>query len=149
MWWFLPYSYMDQPWMHICTPILNPLPTSLPIPSHWVASEHWFWVSCFMHGTFTVICFIYGNTCFNAVLSNYPTLTILNINFHYALKVYIFNIDFFGGDLKEKEKNAFSVKDSSASWWPQAHSKQKIVPLANAKGEQTSCCLWSSLPGGR
>ena len=29
----LPYINMNQPWVHMCTPILKPAPTSLPTPS--------------------------------------------------------------------------------------------------------------------
>ena len=33
MWWFLPYIEMNQPRVHMCPPMLNPIPTaSAPIP---------------------------------------------------------------------------------------------------------------------
>ena len=30
LWWFLPYIDMNQPWVHMCPPILNPTSTSVP-----------------------------------------------------------------------------------------------------------------------
>ena len=36
LWWFLPNINMNQPWVNMCPPILNPPHTSLPTPSLWV-----------------------------------------------------------------------------------------------------------------
>ena len=40
MWWVLPYIDLNQPWVYMCPPILNPSPTSLATPSLWVVPEH-------------------------------------------------------------------------------------------------------------
>ena len=46
-------------------PILNPPPTSLPIPPLWVIPVHqWTWTSDLFH--------IWYYTCFNAILPNHP-----------------------------------------------------------------------------
>ena len=55
-------------------PILNPPPTSLPIPSLWVIPVHQPQASCIMHRTWTGNLFhILYYTCFNAILPNQPT----------------------------------------------------------------------------
>ena len=58
-------------------PILNPPPTSLPIPSLWVIPVHQPRASCILHWTWIGDSFhIRYNTCFNAILPNHPTLAL-------------------------------------------------------------------------
>ena len=58
-------------------PILNPSPTSLPIPPLWVIPVHQPRASCIMHWTWTGDSFhIWYYTCFSAILPNHPTLTL-------------------------------------------------------------------------
>ena len=58
-------------------PILNPLLTSLPIPSLWVIPVHQPQASCILHRTWTGDSFhIRDYTCFNAILPNHPTLVL-------------------------------------------------------------------------
>ena len=58
-------------------PILNPPPTSLPIPSIWVIPVHQPQASCILHRTWTGDSFlIWYYTCFNAILPNHPTLPL-------------------------------------------------------------------------
>ena len=75
-------------------PILNPPPSSLPIPSLWVVPVHQPQASSIMHWTWTGDSFhIWYYTCFNAILPNYPTLslshrvhkTVLDINVYFAV----------------------------------------------------------------
>ena len=57
--------------------ILNPPPTSLPIPSLWVIPVHQPQASCILHRTWTGDSFlIWYYTCFNAILPNHPLLPL-------------------------------------------------------------------------
>ena len=56
-------------------PILNPPPTSLPVPSLWVIPVHQPQASCILHWTWTGDSFLtWYYICFNAILPNLPTL---------------------------------------------------------------------------
>ena len=58
-------------------PILNPPPSSLPIPSLWVVPVHQPQASSIVHRTWTGDSFhIWYYTCFNAILPNHPTLSL-------------------------------------------------------------------------
>ena len=58
-------------------PILNPPPSSLPIPSLWVVPEHQPQASSIVHRTWTGDSFhIWYYTYFNAILPNHPTLSL-------------------------------------------------------------------------
>ena len=58
-------------------PILNPPPSSLPVPSLWVIPVHQPQTSSIMHLTWIGDLFhIWYYTCFNAILPNHPTLSL-------------------------------------------------------------------------
>ena len=58
-------------------PILNPSPTSFPIPSLWVIPMHQPQASSIVHWTWTGDSFhIWYYICFNAILPNHPTLSL-------------------------------------------------------------------------
>ena len=58
-------------------PILNPPPSSLPVPSLWVVPVHHPQASSIVHRTWTGNSFhTWYFTCFNAILPNLPTLSL-------------------------------------------------------------------------
>ena len=73
---FAIYQHECATGLHVF-PILNPPPTSLPVPSLWVIPVHQPQASCIMHQTWTGDSFhIWNYTCFNAILPNHPTLSL-------------------------------------------------------------------------
>ena len=73
---FAIYQHESTTGIHVF-PILNPPPTSLPVPSLWVISVYQPQASCILHRTWTGDPFhIWYYTCFNAILPNHPTLTL-------------------------------------------------------------------------
>ena len=73
---FAMYQYESPTGIHMF-PILNPPPTSLPVPSLWVIPVHQLQASCIPHQTWTGDPFlIWYYTCFNVILPNHPTLTL-------------------------------------------------------------------------
>ena len=85
-------------------PILNPLPTSLSIPSLWVIPVHQPQASCILHWTWTGNSFlIWYYTYFSAIPPNHPTLslshrvqkTVLYICVSFALSQTGLSLPFF------------------------------------------------------
>ena len=61
-------------------PILDPPPSSLPVPSLWVVSVHQPQAFCILHRIWTGDSFhIWYYTCFNAITPNHPTLSLSHI----------------------------------------------------------------------
>ena len=72
---FAIYQHESTTGIHVF-PILNPLPSSLPVPSLWVIPVHQPQASSIMHQTWTGDSFhICYYTCFNAILPNQQTLS--------------------------------------------------------------------------
>ena len=73
---FAIYQHESATGIHVF-PILNPPPSSLPVPSLWVVPVHQPQASCILHWTWTGDSFhIWYYTCFNAILPNHPTLSL-------------------------------------------------------------------------
>ena len=73
---FAIYRHESATGIHIF-PILNPPPSSLPVPSLWVVLAHQPQASSIVHRTWTGDLFpIWYYTCFNAILLNHPTLSL-------------------------------------------------------------------------
>ena len=63
-------------------PILNPLPSSLPVPSLWVVPMHQPQASSMAHQTWIGDSFhIWYYTCFSSILPSHPTLSFLRTFF--------------------------------------------------------------------
>ena len=76
LYWFAIYQNESATGIHVF-PILNPSPSSLPIPSLWVVPVHQPQASSIVHRTWTGDSFhIRYFTCFNAILPNHPTLSL-------------------------------------------------------------------------
>ena len=73
---FAIYQHESATGIHVF-PILNPPPSSLPIPSLWVVPVHQPKASSIVHWTWTGDSFhIWYYTCFSAILPNHPTLSL-------------------------------------------------------------------------
>ena len=75
---FAKYQNESATGIHVF-PILNPPPSSLAIPSLWVVPVHQPQASSIVHRTWTGNSFHTYYTCFNAILSNLPTLSLSNL----------------------------------------------------------------------
>ena len=107
-------------------PILNPPPTSLPIPSLWVIPVHQPRASCIMHRTWTGDSFhIWHFTCFNAILPNHPTLALSHRVQKTVLYMCVsFAVSPIGLSFSSVQ---FSHSVVSSSLWP--HESQHARPL--------------------
>ena len=73
---FAIYQHESATGIHVF-PILNPPPSSLPVPSLWVVPVHQPQASCIVLQTWTGDSFhIWYYTCFSAILPNHPTLAL-------------------------------------------------------------------------
>ena len=73
---FAIYQHESTTGIHMF-PILNPPPSSLPIPCLWVVPVHQPQASSIVHRTWTGNSFhVWYYTCFNAILPNHPTLSL-------------------------------------------------------------------------
>ena len=93
LYWFAKYWNESATAIHVF-PILNPPPSSLPIPSLWVIPVYQPQTSSLVHRTWTGNSFhIWYYSCFNAILPNHPTLsfshrvqkTVLHISVSFAV----------------------------------------------------------------
>ena len=83
---FAIYQHESTTGIHVFR-ILNPPPSSLPVPSLWVVPVHQPQASSIMHRTWTGNSFhIWYYTCFNAILPNHPTLSL----FHRVQKTVLY-----------------------------------------------------------
>ena len=88
---FAKYQNESTTGIHVF-PILNPPPSSPPIPSLWVVPVHQPQASSIVHRTWTGDSFhTWYFTCFNAILPNLPTLSLSH---RWGTHVYLWWIHF-------------------------------------------------------
>ena len=132
LYWFCHIST----WIHhgcTCVPILNPPPTSLPIPSLWVIPVHQPHAPCIMHRTWTGDSFyIWYYTCFNAILPNHPTLSLSHRVQKPVLYICV----------------SFAVSHTGLSRFPfnRTHVQFNITYAQKNLPEVSGCFLFSPLP---
>ena len=79
LWWFLPYIDMNQPWVYMCSTILNTPSTSLPTPSLWVVLEHHLH-ALHMHRSSVLHTAIYMFQCYCLSHQGSPSIPTFNLS---------------------------------------------------------------------
>ena len=123
-------------------PILNPPPSSLPIPSLWVVPVHQPQASSIMRQTWTGNSFhTWYFTCFNAILPNHPTLSLSHRVHKTVLYISVsFTVSYTG---------LLSYPARSHPWIPGAamgvptHGKGHAERIWHAKVNQNSRGPWT------
>ena len=139
-------------------PILNPSPSSLPVPSLWVVSVHQPQASSIMHRTWPGDSFhIWYYTCFNAILPNHPTLSLshraqktvvyIRVSFAVSHTGYHYHLSKF---LKINEPNPQNLKLPFQDHGVKTRRKPwNILPLRGWVSEFHLYSCFSSLRGRR
>ena len=88
---------MNQPYVHMCPPILNPFPPPSPPPPSGLFQSTDFRCPASCIELALLICLTYGNyACFNAILSYHPTLSfshrILKSALYICVSLTVFHI---------------------------------------------------------
>ena len=143
-------------------PILNPPPTSLPIPSLWVIPVHQPQESCIMHRNWTGDSFhIWYYICFNAILPNHPpppsptkskrlfytsvSLLLSRIQgYHYHLsKFHIYVLVYYMGVfLSGFGNNWLTNKSWWFKYWWGYKEEQMMIAIAQTGFWYKSECSW-------
>ena len=79
LWWFLPYIDMNQPWVYMCSTILNTPSTSLPTPSLWIVLEHHLH-ALHMHRSSVLHMAIYMFQCYCLSHQGSPSIPTFNLS---------------------------------------------------------------------
>ena len=128
-------------------PILNPPPTSVPVPSLWVVPVHQPQASSIVHQTWTGDSFhIWYYTYFNAILPNHPTLSVSH---RVSLKIWLNFKHPFSNPCKVKQKSYQNYTCLSIliiylkehEIWPKDETKkviQKLIALWEESALQLS-----------
>ena len=139
--------------VHVFT-ILNPPPTSLPLPSLWLIPVHQPRASCIMHRTWTCDSFhVWYYTCFmpfSQIIPPSPSPTESKRLFYTSVSLLLSRIQSYCYHLSKFHKYAFSSDQSLSRVWlfatPWIAARQASLSITNSQSSLRLTTIESVMP---